>query len=228
VKPLHVAIAAGAGLAAFSAWQFARQLQGLDQQGGDLAGGGSFGDAGGILVGVGQGAAELADRVTGGALRLSAMARISGADVINPQVQAMLAVIRAGEGTSDVQGYSRVFGGAQFAGFSDHPRRKVTASGYTSTAAGAYQFLASTWDETASIMQLPDFTPASQDRAAVGRIAARNALDDVKAGRLGAALAKLGAEWASLPGSAYGQPTITTGRARDVFARAGGITTDYA
>jgi muramidase (phage lysozyme) len=179
-----------------------------------------------VLASAGDGVLQLVDRATGCALRLSAMAQVTGADVIDPQVQAMLQVIRLGEGTADVRGYSRLFGGAQFDGMADHPRRKVTASGYTSTAAGAYQFLASTWDETKAIMGLVDFTPPSQDRAAVGRMAARGALRDVQAGALGRALPKLAMEWASLPGSPYGQPTITAGQALQRFVQAGGVITE--
>lgn len=139
-------------------------------------------------------------------------------------VAALLRVIRVGEGTADAGGYRRLFGGGTFAGFADHPRQLVVKSGYRSTAAGAYQFLESTWDETARIMGLRDFSPASQDLAALGRIAARGALDDAIAGRLESALRKIAREWASLPGSPYGQPTISLTRARQVFADAGGTT----
>ncbi|MDR0735429.1 MAG: lysozyme, partial [Zoogloeaceae bacterium] len=82
-----------------------------------------------------------------------------------------------------------------------------------------------TWDEVKKIMGLPDFSPASQDWAAVGRIAARGALEDVKAGRFAAAVRKTSLEWASLPGSPYGQPTISMKTATDVFLSNGGIIT---
>jgi muramidase (phage lysozyme) len=54
---------------------------------------------------------------------------------------------------------------------------------YTSTAAGAFQFLSRTWDECAKALGLTDFSPASQDLAAVFLIDRRKALDDVLAGR---------------------------------------------
>ena len=66
------------------------------------------------------------------------------AALADANVRAFLAVIRAGEGTSDDDGYRRCFGGSLFDSFADHPRRVVRAGGYTSTAAGAYQFLART------------------------------------------------------------------------------------
>ncbi len=170
-------------------------------------------------------AATTLDTVTGGILKLSAMRNVRPAMLAEPNVQAMLKAIRSGEGTSDANGYRRIFGGQLFASFADHPRIKVTKSGYTSTAAGAYQALASTWDETKKIMGLPDFSPASQDLFALGRIAARGALDDVRAGRFEKAVSKLGFEWASLPGSPYGQPVRTMAQARAVYLASGGTET---
>lgn len=167
--------------------------------------------------------AQFLDDVTGGAMKISNMAKVTAADVNNQNVRAFLQVIRRGEGTLGTDGYRTLFGGGKFSDMSDHPRIKVSKSGYTSTAAGAYQFLASTWDETKRLMGLPDFSPASQDRGAVGRIAARGALDDVKAGRLDAAIRKCAKEWASLPYSPYGQPVISMATAAAVYASNGGV-----
>lgn len=167
-------------------------------------------------------AAQAVDDWTGGFMQLSSMGRVTSADVANSNVQAFLRVIRRGEGTSDAGGYSRLFGGGTFSSFADHPRVLVRKGGYSSTAAGAYQALSSSWDETARIMRLPDFSPASQDKFAVGRIAARGALDDVKAGRFEAAVRKCAREWASLPFSPYGQPVISMDTAYSVYAANGG------
>lgn len=162
------------------------------------------------------------DTAEGAILKLSEMKRVSPDMLNNGNVRAFLKVIRTGEGTADSGGYSRLYGGRQFQGFADHPRVSVTAGRWTSTAAGAYQFLSSTWDETKRIMGLPDFSPASQDLGALGRIAARRALDDVLAGRFETAVRKCAWEWASLPGSPYGQRTISQRTAREVYASAGG------
>lgn len=172
-----------------------------------------------------QTAAEFVDSLTGGSLKLSAMANVTPAMLGNRNVQAFLRVIRRGEGTADDGGYKRLFGGGTFASFADHPRITVTKNGYTSTAAGAYQALEDTWDETKRIMRLPDFSPASQDMFALGRIAARGALDDVIAGRFSQAVTKCAKEWASLPGSPYGQPTISMSTAASVYAANGGAVT---
>lgn len=136
-------------------------------------------------------------------------------------VQAFLTLIRTGEGTADVLGYSRLFGGKQFQGWADHPRVKVPFGNTYSTAAGAYQILSRTWDEIARQYSLPDFSPQSQDRAAVGLIKRRGALGDVLAGRFSVAIEKCAKEWASLPGSPYGQPTLTLAKAAQVIESQG-------
>lgn len=137
-------------------------------------------------------------------------------------VRAFLDVIRAGEGTSDPDGYRRHFGGRLFTGYADHPRVAITAGGYTSTAAGAYQLLARTWDGLVQQYGFPDFSPASQDEAAVALIIGRGALAAVRAGRLDEAIAACNREWASLPGSPYGQPTRTLAQALATYSAAGG------
>ena len=42
-------------------------------------------------------------------------------------LRAFLAVIRAGEGTSDPDGYRRHYGGTLFDSFADHPCKAITA-----------------------------------------------------------------------------------------------------
>lgn len=175
-----------------------------------------------VLTGGMQSAFQFVDGVTGGMLKISAMANVSPAVLQNKNVQALLRVIRTGEGTADAGGYARIFGGETFKSFADHPRKAVTKWGLTSTAAGAYQFLSSTWDETRRLMKLADFSPASQDLAAVGRIAARGALTDVIAGRFTTAIRKINREWASLPGSPYGQKTLQFGAALAIYQGNGG------
>lgn len=214
------ALIGAAGLLAFSAWwAYRNQPAVAEQVGAQLVG----------TWGAVESAANEAVTILGGSmLRLSRMKEVRPAMLGNQNVRAMLAVIRAGEGTADADGYRRLVGGGEFDSFADHPR--IVKSGtfsngksWRSSAAGAYQFIASTWDETARIMNLPDFSPASQDMGALGRIAARGALADVMAGRFDAAVQKCASEWASLPGSPYGQPVITWDRARSLFASSGGM-----
>lgn len=73
---------------------------------------------------------------------------------------ALLNTIAAGESP----GYNVINGGEQFTSYADHPRRH--GKGGTSTAAGRYQFIKSTWDAAAKALNLPDFSPESQDKAA--------------------------------------------------------------
>jgi len=150
--------------------------------------------------------------------------------VQNKNVQAFLRMIRVGEGTSDALGYQRIFGslsGAQFASFADHPRKvvckTVRGAGICSSAAGAYQILQSTWDEVAKSYGLKDFSPESQDLAAVALIKRRRALLDVIEGRIESALNKCAKEWASLPNAPYGQPTVTMQAALSNFNKYGGV-----
>lgn len=155
---------------------------------------------------------------------------MAGFDMNDPNTQAFLSMIRIAEGTTGADGYRTLFGGQLFAGYEDHPRIKVTArsgtKNITSTAAGAYQILEGTWNGVKSKLNLPDFSPESQDMAAVELIRRRGALGDVIAGRFGAAVKKCASEWASLPGSPYGQPTISWNRAAALFASNGGTITD--
>ncbi|KAI3589322.1 Phage lysin, 1,4-beta-N-acetylmuramidase or lysozyme, Protein S in phage lambda [Cupriavidus sp. U2] len=139
----------------------------------------------------------------------------------NPNVQAFSILVRTGEGTLGADGYRTMFTGRLFDSYADHPRQAISANGITSTAAGAYQMLARTWDEMRAKYNLPDFSPASQDIAFVGLLRRRGALADVIAGRFEAAIRKCNREWASLPGSPYGQPTLTWDRARAVLAQQG-------
>lgn len=218
---------AAVGILGYAAWVLMRQ--GEEEAAGTEGGeGGLWASADDILTGAGETAAQAVDSWTGGMLRLSAMANVSRADLENRNVQAMLRVIRTGEGTADPDGYRRLFGGGTFTSYADHPRQSVKKWGLTSTAAGAYQALTKSWDETARIMGLGDFSPVNQDMFALGRIAARGALGDVKAGNFDAAISKLNKEWASLPGSPYGQKTLSWETARAVFASNGGNLKDVA
>jgi muramidase (phage lysozyme) len=140
----------------------------------------------------------------------------------HPNLQAFLRVIRAGESSQDDSAYTAMFGGEHFTSFADHPRRVITKGRYTSTAAGAYQFLSRTWDGLVRQYGFADFSPASQDLGAVALIAGRGALADALAGRIEAAIAKCGREWASLPGSPYGQPVRTLAQALATYAEFGG------
>ena len=153
---------------------------------------------------------------------------------------AFLSMIRASEGTSGPDGYRTMFGYRTFTDFSDHPRQAVQFTRQSdgaklwTTAAGAYQLMAvsplpgggstrvDTWDRLKAKLQLPDFTPGSQDAAALELVDECGALGDVDAGRLADAVTKCRKVWASLPGAGYGQPERSLDTLQAAFTNAGG------
>ena len=155
-------------------------------------------------------------------------------DVAAANQAAFLLAIRACEGTSAPNGYRALFGyrasrdGPLFDSFAAHPnvRSQFTQTdgtlGFT-TAAGAYQIIFATWERLRRKLNLPDFSPDSQDRAALELIAERKALDDVQAGRFADAVGKCWPVWASLPGSTYRQPVRTMEYALAAYTNAGGV-----
>ena len=137
-----------------------------------------------------------------------------------PNVAAFLRVIRERESSQDDSAYSVLNGGAHFDSFARHPfEGQRTPPG---KAVGAYQFIASTFDEVQRQYGLPDFSPASQDAGAVARLIYRGALDDVIAGRFSDAVTKCRKEWTSLPGAAESSAGWTMAKAQAVFTRYGG------
>ena len=137
-------------------------------------------------------------------------------------LKAFLIMIRYAEGTTGKDGYRKLFGGGLFNDYARHPNTRVTRYGITSTAAGAYQILFRTWQEVQAKLSLVDFSPRSQDRAAIELIRRRKALDDVLAGRFSEAILKCRKEWASLPGAGYNQNEKTATALAAVYKIAGG------
>ena len=149
-------------------------------------------------------------------------------------------MLRVAEGTSGPDGYRTMFGYRYFDDFSDHPRQpaqfndKASGKRLWTSAAGAYQFMAKspipgggstrvdTWDRLKRKLDLPDFSPASQDAACMELINECGALNDVDAGRFDVAVSKVRGVWASLPGAGYGQPERTLARLQSAYIDAGG------
>jgi len=135
----------------------------------------------------------------------------------NPNVQQFLKIIADAEGVK--YGYNTMFGNSYFANLAQHPNKKIAfkekdgSINYT-TAAGAYQFLYSTWSRLKNAFGFKNFSGKNQDLAAIALIAENNALNDVKAGNFRNAINKLGGVWASLPSSQYKatQPSKTWGQ----------------
>lgn len=144
----------------------------------------------------------------------------------HPNVAAFLRVIREAESSQGDEAYRMLFGGEIVDDLSSHPNRVIERTlrgkALRSSAAGAYQFLASTWRDISAPYGITDFSPASQDAAAVALIRRAGALDHVIAGRLDEAIRRCASTWAGLPGDHYGQGGIDLARARAVYLRYGG------
>lgn len=145
---------------------------------------------------------------------------------ITPERRALLNTIRFAEGTwigGSQEGYQVLYGGDRFNDLSRHPDIVVRRR-YASAAAGAYQFLPTTWDQAASELQLRDFRPASQDQAALHLVHERGALQRFdRHGLTAEVLARLAPEWASLPTldgvSHYGQPVKDRSELQSFYQR---------
>ncbi len=135
---------------------------------------------------------------------------------------ALLGTIAYAEGTGP--NYNFTYAYRRFSSYADHPRIRVCAGGWCSTAAGRYQILSRTWNGIRS--GLSDFSPANQDQAALRLIRARgvtNVAGIDTYDEFASAIRRLNREWASLPGSPYGQPTHTTARLWSEFKRLRGM-----
>jgi muramidase (phage lysozyme) len=166
-------------------------------------------------------------------------------DVIQPtatsdeaNVAAFLAMIRVGEGTANARGYYELCGGSFVTDLSDHPanmgwrglplsdaqcRGAGRGPGCVSTAAGAYQFIKPTWNGLRDKLGLPDFSPASQDAAAIEMIRQRGALSAVQSGDIVTAIKKCEKTWASFSGAGYGQHEVALNSMLINYTNAGGV-----
>lgn len=144
---------------------------------------------------------------------------------MNPNLKAFLLLIRECEGTSDSNGYRRRHNGNRsigvlFDSFEKHPCVLIRET--NSSAAGAYQIVCSTWKSLQALLKLKDFSPPSQDAAAIQLLKWRRAYDDVIAGRFEAAIKKCRNEWTSLPGATQQKKTLA--QAQGIYTSKGGQT----
>jgi len=123
---------------------------------------------------------------------------------IPDNVRKFLMLITFTEGTDRQKTpYNELFGFQNFESYAKHPEIIVKTPNYSSSAAGRYQILKA----TAKMLKMKDFTPESQDLAAIQLIKNAKAYEDVVNGNWEKAINKTNKIWASLPGSPYGQPT---------------------
>lgn len=153
------------------------------------------------------------------------------ASTIPPQGRALLDTIAG----SESPGYDTIYGGGKFDNFADHPRQSIPITsgpnaGRTSSAAGRYQFLGSTWDQVKNEAGLPDFSPESQDQGAwylankvYNQKTGRDLASDLTSAKGNpAAIAGIGrylsGTWTSLPGGI--EPNKATGSFTSRYASA--------
>ncbi|QQE90281.1 glycoside hydrolase family 104 protein [Azotobacter chroococcum] len=166
------------------------------------------------------------------------MARISSAVAGGVNVLSFLDLIAWSEGTSRSpitcdDGYDVIVTGSDgkpeiFTDYWQHPfaggrKPKHVRGALYSSASGRYQHMRTHWPHYRDQLRLPDFGPLSQDRWAIQLIRERKALDDIKAGRIPEAIAKVRNLWASLPGAGYAQPEHDLEDLLSQFIAAGGV-----
>ena len=130
----------------------------------------------------------------------------------SPEGRAFLQMIQASEGGR----YNVAFGNKTFNSYSQHPNistrfqtlEKDGNGNYktdVSTAAGAYQILKPTWDAVAKKYGLKDFSPDSQDRAALYLALEKPGMyDAIKTGDVRKMVGLVNNIWTSLPDSTVG------------------------
>ena len=160
----------------------------------------------------------------------------TGAAAASKNLTAFLRLVRVAESGDD---YSALVGGGNITDFSRHPAALGwpgirTADGRKSTAAGAYQITLTTWNEiTPKVFRtgvdengnnLADFTPGSQDQAALWIIQFKRpgAWTLIAEGKLNEALTRLRQEWESFDRMLTGNYSITLAQAQDIYIMAGG------
>lgn len=140
---------------------------------------------------------------------------------MDPKLKAFLDLIGWSEGTSTSpltqnQGYdvivSGVDGPSVFTDYGHHPfefggsvlvRRGPPP--LQSTAAGRYQLLARYWRVYKVQLNLPDYSPGSQDAVALQQMKERGAVALVEEGNIQGAIEACADTWASFPGNNYAQ-----------------------
>jgi muramidase (phage lysozyme) len=146
---------------------------------------------------------------------------------MNVNEKAFLDTIAYSEGTYGIgdDGYNVLVGSTKsapllFDSYDDHPR--VYNKKFNSTAAGRYQILAHIYDSYKELLNLPNFSPESQNAIAMQIIKERHALTDIDTGNVDSAVMKCSNIWASFPGNNYGQHENKLVVLQDFYTNVGG------
>jgi muramidase (phage lysozyme) len=107
-----------------------------------------------------------------------------------------------------------------FPSYAKHP--DILNAAMNSTAAGRYQLLYRYWVSYQKQLNLPDYSPLSQDKIALQQVRECNALPYIDAGNFAHAVALCSRIWASLPGNDYGQHQNAIAMLQGYYTAAGG------
>ena len=137
--------------------------------------------------------------------------------------KALGPTIKFAEGTHRMgeKSYNTGFGYSMFDDLSKHPDKLYKTGGKPTSAAGAYQFITTTWNRAASALDLKDFGPESQERAGEWLTQERGVQTQkpfTTVAELKDAFKKISPEWASIPDpdtgkSAYDGDGVNSARA---------------
>jgi muramidase (phage lysozyme) len=134
--------------------------------------------------------------------------------IVKPEVRVFLKLIRYAEHYGNDGGsYYVTYGGGRFTDTSQHPFTglpAITKWGKTSSAAGAYQIKMDTYNDLKANGIICDFSPCSQDTAAIELIKAKKAMDLVTSSQIQAAIEVLNRTWTALPGGKHSNMPMDT------------------
>jgi muramidase (phage lysozyme) len=154
------------------------------------------------------------------------MARIQVEHAVGENIVAFLDMLSVSEGTfgHGDDGYNMLVNpGGFFSSYAGHPHKLITVNpNLKSTAAGRYQINWPTWLDISAKIKLHDFTPLSQDIAAIQLIKRAGAYVLIVNGKFDEALAACAKTWASLPGAGYGQHENSYTSMKTAYLKAGG------
>ena len=132
---------------------------------------------------------------------------------LDPKLRAFLDLLAWKES----KGYNSRYPSTTFSSFAEHPGvlnpNLYRETGGNSDAAGRYQFISTTWTPLKNQLNLPDFSPISQDKAAALLLVQLGASSKVMSGDITGAIASSRSTWASLPGASQSDPSYTNDQA---------------
>ncbi|MFG6097372.1 AAA-like domain-containing protein [Leptothoe sp. ISB3NOV94-8A] len=138
-------------------------------------------------------------------LFLGQLAKTSKKD-LDPRVKAFLDTIAWSLRTQSLPSdYDIILDGSEFTDFSDHPRKRTCIDSYfgleaiCGSSAGRYHMIPQTWDRVANQLGLNDFSPASQDLAAIELLREKGSLAQIEAGNFKSAIYNASSYWVTLP-----------------------------